>query len=352
MLFRSELRDFAMGSSTQPLAVVGPPGSGKSAVLAKFVQEWRDQGRTVLPHFVGASARSTSLRSMLRRICSYLAAIVGSTDRVPDATRDLIDLLRALLARVPEDAGTVVVIDAIDQFEPIDRPFELAWLPGELPVSVKFVISCADGTERGRATLERIRARALPILEVPRLTTRERLGIIQRAPAVWAKTLDRDQRKALLRNPATDNPLFLLVAIEELRGFGSYERLKARIEALPSGNNAIPDLFEQVLERLEQESGRALAESILRAIAVARRGVSEQELCGALGLDDPGPAYVVLRQLRPYLAQRGALMTAAPTRQILATAAAPQAAARRDDRAARVCAATSGTTGGSTEVFR
>jgi len=303
-----ELRDFAMGSSTQPLAVVGPPGSGKSAVLAKFVQEWRDQGRTVLPHFVGASARSTSLRSMLRRICSYLAAIVGSTDRVPDATRDLIDLLRALLARVPEDAGTVVVIDAIDQFEPIDRPFELAWLPGELPVSVKFVISCADGTERGRATLERIRARALPILEVPRLTTRERLGIIQRAPAVWAKTLDRDQRKALLRNPATDNPLFLLVAIEELRGFGSYERLKARIEALPSGNNAIPDLFEQVLERLEQESGRALAESILRAIAVARRGVSEQELCGALGLDDPGPAYVVLRQLRPYLAQRGALM--------------------------------------------
>lgn len=303
-----DLSEFATGSSTQPLALVGRPGSGKSAVLAKFVQEWRGQGRTVLPHFVGASARSTSLRSTLRRICLYLAAIVGSTDRVPDATRDLIDLLRALLARVPEDAGAVVVIDAIDQFEPADRPFELTWLPGELPVSVKFVVSCAEGVERSGATMARIRARALPVLEVPQLTLRERLGIIQRAPALWAKTLDRDQRKVLLRNPATDNPLFLLVAIEELRGFGSFERLQARIEALPSGTDAIPALFEQVLERLERESGSGLAESILRTMAAARRGISEQELCGVLRLDDPGPAFVVLRQLRPYLAQRGTLM--------------------------------------------
>lgn len=304
-----QLLEFVVGPSTTPLALTGPPGSGKSAVLARLVRAQQDEGRAVVSHFVGASARSTSLRLMLRRICLHLAGIVGATERVPDATRDLIDLLRVLVTRVPDDAGVLFVIDAIDQLETIDRPHELTWLPGKLPPSVKFVISCAEGSERGRTAMERIRARGLPITAVPRLTTRERLGIVQRAPALWAKTLDHDQRKALLRNSTTDNPLFLLVAIEELRGFGSYERLSARIDALPSGNDPVPALFEQVLERIEKDCGAELPTSILRSIAVARRGISEHELRGALALDEPGPANVVLRQLRPYLAQRGALMS-------------------------------------------
>ena len=37
-----------------------------------------------------------------------------------------------------------------------------------------------------------------------------------------AKTLDPRQVGVLLENPATENPLFLLVALEELRGFGSF----------------------------------------------------------------------------------------------------------------------------------
>src|SRR5262249_10824031 len=159
----------------------------KSAVLARFVSARRDEGKLVVPHFVGASARSTSLRLMLRRICLHLAAIVGATERVPDVTRDLIDLLHRLLPLIPAGIDVVFVIDAIDQLDPADRPQELTWLPGELPAAVKFVISCSQGTERGHAAMERIRARALPILEIAPLTTRERLGIIHRAPALWAK---------------------------------------------------------------------------------------------------------------------------------------------------------------------
>jgi hypothetical protein len=48
-----------------------------------------------------------------------------------------------------------------------------------------------------------------------------------------AKNLSPRQIGLLLSNPATENPLFLLVALEELRGFGSFEQLEARIAAFP-----------------------------------------------------------------------------------------------------------------------
>ncbi len=49
-----------------------------------------------------------------------------------------------------------------------------------------------------------------------------------------AKTLDDEQVDALLANPATRNPLFLMVALEELRGYGSFENLNKLIARLPA----------------------------------------------------------------------------------------------------------------------
>ena len=63
---------------------VGDPGSGKSALLAKFCRELASQlstlnpqHSTVLPHFIGASTGSTDLRRTLRRLCHELARASG-----------------------------------------------------------------------------------------------------------------------------------------------------------------------------------------------------------------------------------------------------------------------------------
>lgn len=304
------LCEFAAGPARAPLAIVGAPGSGKSAVLARFVRERQSGGSAVIPHFVGASARSTSLRLMLRRLCLLLRDRLGLADAVPETTRELVSLFSDWVLRVSAEPRLVFVIDAIDQLELVDRSQELNWLPRELPPTVKIILSCAEDPARDQAALARIRARALPELPVPLLTVRERLGIIRHAPAVWAKTLDRHQRRALLQNPATSNPLYLLVAIEELRGFGSYEHLNERISSFPSGPDPVAALFDQVLDRLEHDFGSGLPPAMLRAAGTARRGISEQELRAALGSQvDGGQMFVVLRQLRPYLSIRGTLLS-------------------------------------------
>ena len=131
------------------------------------------------------------------------------------------------------------------------RGRELDWLPATLPPNVKFVLSCA--TPSRPAFDARGRERALPLIEVGPLTTAERLGILRDVPLLSAKSLDHEQLDLLLANPATANPLFLLVALEELRGFGSFEQLNERIAALPHDGDTVAAIFAQVIERLEIE---------------------------------------------------------------------------------------------------
>ena len=62
-----DLLDFAASDAPVACLVTGPSGAGKSAALARFVAEYRrlHPAAVVLPHFVGAGPRSTSLRETL-----------------------------------------------------------------------------------------------------------------------------------------------------------------------------------------------------------------------------------------------------------------------------------------------
>jgi hypothetical protein len=82
---------FADGNDLIPCLLKGASGSGKSAALARFVREYQDkQPQTlVIPHFVGASPRSTNLRDMLRRCCQLFKARFGFAEEVPEEVAKL-----------------------------------------------------------------------------------------------------------------------------------------------------------------------------------------------------------------------------------------------------------------------
>lgn len=169
------------------------------------------------------------------------------------------------------------------------------------------------------------RRRGLPEIKVPELTDADCLQIIQELPSVFCKSLESDQIDVLLENTATRNPLFLTVALEELRVFGSFEGLSREISQIPrldspsangDFNLVLNQIFGQVLSRLEHETNRetpALVPTMFCLLASAREGLTEEELRSALGskLVDfssqhlSGAMQVVLRQLRPYLTRKG-----------------------------------------------
>jgi len=71
------------------------------------------------------------------------------------------------------------------------------------------------------------------------------------------------------------NPLYILVALEELRLFGDFERLADRIKQLPDN---LPDLFDQVLLRIEQDFSQPLVKDCMALIACGRQGMTAREL--------------------------------------------------------------------------
>jgi hypothetical protein len=301
---------FAEANEPVPCLVTGPSGSGKSASLAKFVTEYRPQNpdTLVIPHFVGASPRSTGLRDMLRRFCQELKDRFHFAEDVPEETAKLMVTFREFLGKVPAGRRLVLVIDALNQLDELDRTQELWWLPTQVPPHVRIIVSSITDSGKPEPVLEAFRQRRHVPLSLDPLGHEERQAIVQQVPSLSAKTLDADQIRLLLDNPATTNPLFLLVALEELRGFGSYEQLNARIAAFPRAGDTVTAIFTQVIERLEEEFDREVVQTVLSLLACARRGLSEREMqelvAGLAGKEDLFP---VLRQLRPYLLSRAGL---------------------------------------------
>lgn len=324
------LTKYAEGHVKVPCLVTGPSGSGKTAALARFVTEIRGRHPRVVTvaHFVGASPVSTNLRQMLRRLCLILRDKFNLTDTVvrdgqepqvlpadvPDETNKLTSTFREFLERVPVERPVLLVIDALNQLDETDNAHRLHWLPRQLSDQVKLVVSCISEVGRDGAVLNAMKSRPHEHVAVEPLSNAERHEIIRQVPLLSAKTLNDTQIDLLLANPATENPLYLLVALEELRGFGSFEQLNRRIAGLPHDGDTITELFVQVIERLAGEFDSALVCRLLTMLASARRGLSERELLDLVeGTEVYASAsasdlFPVLRQLRPYLQIRGELL--------------------------------------------
>ena len=308
---QSYLTRFAKGGDTAPCLVTGPSGLGKSAAMAKFATTYAEQQPDVviIPHFIGASPASTGLHRMLKRFCLILKMEFNFEDEVPEDTKTLITRFCEFLDKVPQGKRVLFVIDALNQMDETDNAHAMHWLPRELPPQVKVVISCIDDPDKTEQVLEAFKQRAHDSYKLEPLTGHERLEIVSQVPSLSAKALDPIQVGLLLSNPATENPLFLLVALEELRGFGSYEQLNDRIKAFPYEGETVTDIFTQVIERLEEDFDANMVRQVLSLLECSRGGLSERELQDLVAEKSRSEDLLpILRQLCPYLQSRGAFV--------------------------------------------
>ena len=335
------------GSGGTGIAVlVGEPGSGKSALLARL---WREleQGMPsrparsdafVLPHFVGASAASTNLRQVLRRLCFELQEGSSIEGEIPDDFEKLREAFPDFLERAAQVKPVLLLIDAVNQLDPDYQAQAMRWLPETLPTGVRAVVTVLENKpgkeleEPPRTpALEALRARRTPPREVPlrALTAKDAQEIVDQFLERYKKSLDAAQRSLLLAKRDAGKPLYLLTALEELRTLGIYEEIKTRIEQMPEDTQP---LFLWILKRLEvddgfrDQSGELVGPSLVRRwcsyLAAGRAGMSQRELAALVAParerrpederdpvpDELGNAAALQRLLRPYLMTRGELL--------------------------------------------
>jgi WD40 repeat protein len=262
-------------SEARLLVVTGEPGCGKSALMARFAEEviHHRPDWLILSHFVGASPSSANLRMTLRRFCTHLNRALGSTEEVPEDFRDLVLLFPQLLEMASKEHHILVLIDAVNQMERGDNAHSMSWLPQRIPENARVVISTLAGE-----ALDALKARHIQPLfetvsglkedEIRQLTAGYLEEIRRRFPTEDITQVFHEKVKA-------GNPLYIIVALEEMRVFPYYEGMEERVTQLP---DTLPKLFDQVLQRVEGDFNRPLVEDFTSLIACGRHGLTAEEL--------------------------------------------------------------------------
>jgi WD40 repeat protein len=304
------------------LCLVGKPGFGKSALVARFFQYLsgatlgnpqpaNTNPKLVIGHFVGASPGSTNVRRTLRRLCHELVEGAGFVAEIPDDPEKLRAAFPEILKRACAKMRVVLLIDAVNQFDLGSS--DLSWLPEKLPDNARIIVTTLAGP-----ALDGLRRRNLPPREVtlPPLLPNDVDAIIEEFLHRYRKSMTSEQHAMLRAKAEAITPLYLLAALEELRTLGRYEEITDRIRELPGTTQR---LFGWILKRLEKDPGFCNAEGRLVGanlvsgfsgyLAASQHGLSQSELVDLLDRSDPqGNVAALLQLLRPYLMRRGELL--------------------------------------------
>lgn len=286
------IADYLAADDPRPLALIGGPGSGKSAVLAKAVEEARTAhpDASVIFRFIGWTPGSGVVRDLLDKLCRE----IGPGDQpTPSEYRELVQEFPKRLKEAAQNKRLLVFLDALDQLSEADNARNLIWLPTELPANVRLVVSTS--TEPGDT--EAVLKRRLP--EDCRFPLDDML--VEEAhdlPGMWfddpkvdrtlqgrAETLARcsgQWKYALDQYGGCRRPLYLKLAFEEARRWRSFDNAKdTRLAA------DIPSLIEQLYDRLSSPAnhGATIVARSLGYLVAGKNGLTEDELIDVLSRD-------------------------------------------------------------------
>jgi hypothetical protein len=274
-----------LGASTEkPLALWGTSGSGKSTVIAKLAQTALGDGRSskvnAIAKFIGATAGSSDGRAILQDVTSKIETLYGAEQSPGGRSyEDLVQQFPEKLALARGGKPLYLFLDALDQLSDTNNARSLVWLPDRLPENVRIVVTTTPGECLG--TLQR-KLDADHVVRLEPMTPEEGAELLDKWLSDAGRKLTVKQRTWVLQHFAgCPVPLYLRLAFEEARRWSS----GAGVELLAPDT---PGLIRQTFSRLAEpgQHGPKLVQAVLRNLAAARHGLSEEEMLGVLAWDD------------------------------------------------------------------
>ena len=273
---RDRIREELVAAATQPgteRIVWGPPGQGKTALLAAVAHQLRQEYSAqvaILDVFLqrgDAAARPDRvLGSLVRRLETYLG-LPGSGVETEEA---LSDRFLELRNRWPaqQDRTLAVLVDAVDESLPV-----LEHLPRPSPgVSVLWSSRPVDAA----LTAADRRATAEAVQQLGPLADADVRGILFRGVDSLDPRLDR-RYVATVRQRSRGNPLFVQALAEEL--FHDADRI-GDVERLP---HQVGGVFRDAFDRITDGGRDEDVVDVLHLLATAADRLTLREIAGLLG---------------------------------------------------------------------
>jgi nephrocystin-3 len=276
-----DLDRWAEAGTSQPILITGASGGGKSALIANWLQSWREAHPSdiVFEHYLGASPDSADPMLLMRRLWEHLNRTTGEAVDQLGANAQLMDVSTRLAQRLAQASvaeGRVIL--ALDGLDKLASEPTLRWLP--LVPGVHMLASSLDGRAKDAALNYGFKPFALRLL-----TEAEQTEFIEGTLARWRRRLETEFVAGIV-NPAATNlaglPLYLKTVLNELRVSAAHARLSERLEIYRTAAD-MRDLFDHVLTRVEEDCGPDFVSKALPIIWAGRAGLEESEIIAIAG---------------------------------------------------------------------
>jgi len=302
------LGEYVRNDERRPLAVTAFAGMGKTSLLAHFIDTFTAKDSESLHYrFIGGSDDSVSVERLIRSLLNELKEAGKLISAAPADTNDMMNQLPGLLAEAGGNGKTILVIDALNQLE--SGMSYLNWIPTELPEGVKMVVSFKRGEESNENGMAFYSVK-------PFDSVADRKALVSTYLEQYFKELDEPRIQALVTSDGAENPLFLKAALSELRVFGVHNDLAEVIRTRFGNTPAMA--FNAILSRMESDPAytgltpNIALPHIFGWIAHSRYGMGVDELADLFvyeklaesRADAIDAIYLILRQLRPFIAKR------------------------------------------------
>lgn len=264
--------------------VLGEGGVGKSAFVANSYLKWNqsvDNKKTFI--FVHFCSESPSASMLLSRIMGELKERFSMDYGVPAKYDVLRDMFPEVIKQVGQKAFSsseriIIIIDSLDLCDRND------WIPHTPPEGVSFVVSLPKGSSWVDKWSEHLNC---SIVGIPRLDEDLKISVIQQHLDLYSKNMSSDEVEELKKAEQTGLPAFLVALLNELNIVGRYDTLLQQIKEFLKLKD-ITSIFDKILNRLEQEYNYTekpnLIGDVFGLIYVSRSGLTENEICDALGI--------------------------------------------------------------------
>ncbi|XP_052123823.1 NACHT domain- and WD repeat-containing protein 1-like [Frankliniella occidentalis] len=280
----SEIKSYVEGGSRAPLVVTGPRGCGKSTLVARAAQccaSWAGSaaaagsgsGPPLLAlRFCGVSADSMTLERVLASIghqCQLLCdgGHCWASHSVDSWKQQLPDLLAGAAAK----RTLVVMVDGLDQLKSYGA-LVTDWVPAELPVNVKLVVTLWEGSP----LLGELKEKST-VIQMPKLDQAEAASILNAWVMQYNHSVPKRVQDSVLAS-VRDCTLPLYAKLLAWQTSWEWEQ-----EVTPRGN--VDDQLHHLLDQLEAILGKEQVAYGVALLCVAKYGVSDSEMLDLLAHD-------------------------------------------------------------------